>query len=70
MNISKKSYSVSVKLTRNYQSISLTEGFEVIVDDKFDEFVYEAEKQAVKDRLVEESKKYLDGTISNTVIDL
>lgn len=60
MNIEKKNYTVSVKLTRNYQSISLTEGFDVTVDDSFNEFDFEQQKQEVKDRLAEEAKKYLN----------
>lgn len=72
MNIIKKSFSVSVKPTKNYQSIALTEGFEVVVDENFSEFDYEIEKQAIKDRLAVEAKKYLDSTtnVGNLDIDM
>ncbi len=65
MKIKTKNYSVSVKLTKNYQSINLTEGFEVEVDVDYDEFAFEAMKQEIKDRLVEEANKYINTVTNN-----
>lgn len=70
MKINKKVWSASVKLTKNYQSINLTEGFEVEVDKDFDEFSYEAMKQDIKDRLVEEANKYINNVTNYDKIDL
>ena len=70
MKINKKVWSASVKLTKNYQSINLTEGFEVEVDKDFDEFSYEAIKQDIKDRLVEEANKYINNVTNYDKIDL
>ena len=58
--IKNRTYSVSAKGTRNFQSVSITEGFDVVVDETFDEFAFEAEKQRLKDRLLEETKNYLN----------
>ena len=70
MKINKKVWSASVKLTKNYQSINLTEGFEVEVDKDFDEFSYEAMKQDIKDRLVEEANKYINNVTNYDKIEL
>lgn len=69
MNIVTKNYSISVKGTRNYQSISISEGFEVAIDETFDEFQFEAEKQKLKDKLVEESKNYLNVFVEEITFD-
>ena len=69
MNITKKSYTVSVKGSKNFQSVSLTEGFDVDIDDSFNAFDFEQEKQKLKDRLVDEIKSYLNVFVKEREID-
>lgn len=69
MNIEKKTYSVSVKATRNYQSVSVSEGFDVMIDDKFNQFDFEQEKQRLKDRLVDEARTLIGGFVEQIQID-
>jgi hypothetical protein len=69
MNIEKRSYVVSVKGTKNYQSVSLSEGFEVLVDEQFDVFAFEEEKQKLKDRLVVETKSLLNTFVEERKFD-
>lgn len=57
MKITKKHYSISVKATQNYQSYTVSEGFEVEVDDDFDSFAFEEAKQELKDRVLVEAKE-------------
>lgn len=70
MNVNKKTYNVSIKLTRKFNSISITEGFEVEVDKDFNEFEFETHKQMIKDKLIEEGKKYLDNVIDTVEVTL
>lgn len=69
MKLSKKIYSVSTKGSKNYQSVTLTEGFEVSVDEDFDEFEYETQKAALKDRLITETKQYLNTFVEEREMD-
>lgn len=69
MKITKKEYTVSVKGSKNYQSISLTEGFETEVDEDFSQFDFESEKQLIKDRLIDEAKEYLNEFVEQRELD-
>ena len=63
MKVTKKSYNVSVTASKDFQSIKLTEGFEVEVNDDFDELQYEDMKTKLQDRLLSQvhgdMKKYV-----------
>lgn len=69
MKITKKEYTVSVKGSKNYQSISLTEGFEVNVDEDYSHIDFESEKQQIKDRLIDEAKDYLNEFVEQRELD-
>jgi hypothetical protein len=60
MNITEKTYSVSIKATKNFNSVSVTEGITVKVDDTFADLEWEVSKQELKDRLIEETKKLIN----------
>lgn len=70
MNIEKKIYNVSVKATRKFQSVSITEGFEVTMDKDYDEFQYESFKQMIKDKLIVEARQYLDNVVDTIDVNL
>jgi hypothetical protein len=59
ITLKERTYTVSIKGTKNYQSVNLTEGFSAVVDEKFDEFNWAAMKEDLKGRLIEETKKCL-----------
>ena len=65
MNIQKKSFTVSVRGSKNYQSVELSQSFDVLVDDSYDEFSFQAEQQRLKDQLIEETNNYLDSFVSS-----
>lgn len=60
MNIKERSFNVTLKATKNYNSAAVTEGLTVLVDDQFNELDWEVMKQEVKDKLTEEVKKLLE----------
>lgn len=63
MKITKKHYGISVKATMKYQSYTVTEGFEVEVDDDFDSFAFEEAKQELKDRVMVEAKEGVESLL-------
>jgi predicted DNA-binding antitoxin AbrB/MazE fold protein len=69
MKTTKRIYNLSIKGTKNYQSVSVTEGFEVEVDKDFNELEFEVEKQKLKDKLTEETKKLLNQFTESRKID-
>lgn len=60
MKTTKRTCTVSVKGSRNFQSVSLTEGFEVDIDEKFNILDFENERNVVKERLINETQNFLD----------
>lgn len=56
MKITKKSFSLTVKASANYNTFGLSEGFEIEMDSEFNDFDFEAMRQALKDRLIAEAK--------------
>lgn len=54
MKLTKKNFTMTVSGTKNFQSVKLTEGFEVEVNDEFNELEFESMKSQLKDRLIKE----------------
>lgn len=69
ITLKERTYTVSIKGTKNYQSINLTEGFSAVVDEKFDEFSWATMKEDLKARLIEETKKCLNNFIQQRTLD-
>lgn len=69
MNLKERTYTISIKGTKNFQSVNLTEGFTATVDEKFDEFEWTTMKEALKDRLIAETKKCLQGFVQERNLD-
>lgn len=69
MKTTKRTYTVSVKGSKNYQSVSLTEGFEVEMDEHFNIIDFETEKNTVKERLIEETQNYLNEFVDEQALD-
>ena len=73
MKITEKTYEVSVKGSKNFQSVGVTESFTVLIDDKFDQLEFETTKVQLKERLIDEVKSYInqfDNEMKNNNIDL
>lgn len=68
MKPTKRTYTVSIKASKNYQSVSLTEGFEVDVDEKFNELDFDVEKQKLKDKLVSEANDFINSFVEEREI--
>lgn len=69
MNLEKRNYSISIKGSKNFQSVSLTEGFEVNVDEDFNELDFTQEKELLKNRLIDETKKTLTEFVDGRKVD-
>ena len=70
MNIKEKTYNVTLKGTKNYNSVSVTEGVTVFIDDNYNEFEFETYKQQLKDRLKKETRDLSDSWNNDMDIDL
>jgi len=60
MKIIKKIYNFSLKATKNYNSVSVTEGIEAEMENDGDDVIFEKMKSDLKKKIKEETKDELE----------
>lgn len=60
MKITKRTFNFSVKESKNYNSVSIEEGFEAEVGTPFDEINFQKMKKEVKDKIKMEVRNELE----------
>jgi len=65
MNVTKRNFNVSVKLSKNFDSIAFSEGFEYEMDNETDkdkiEEDFESEKRRISQKVYSDSKEFING---------
>jgi len=61
MKLTKKNFNVAVKLTKDFDSVAFSEGFEIELDDEECGDEYEREKRKLSQRVYQNTKDFLSG---------
>ena len=69
MKEKERTYAITLKGSRNYNSVSVTEGFTISVDDGYNQLEFESMKTSLKDKLTQEVKKLINDFDTDLRID-